>query len=277
MERIGALRVRVHGTSGPTVIVLHGGPAAAGEAAGLARGLAGDFRVLEPWQRGSGAEPLTVARHVADLHALIEARCCGRRPALVGESWGAMLALAYAAEHPGAAGPLALVSCGTFDPLSRERFRQVLEERAGGGLRERMADLEREYPDPERRMRAWGAFLDRVYSHDLLPDDTDPKPADSFDLRAHEETWNDMLRLQATGVYPAAFAAIRSPVLMLHGACDPHPGPMIRDSLRPFLPQLEYHEWERCGHYPWRECEVREGFFAVLRAWLRQHGGEGSI
>jgi hypothetical protein len=36
-----------------------------------------------------------------------------------------------------------------------------------------------------------------------------------------------MIRLQDHGVYPAAFSAIRSPVLMLHGAVDPHPGRMI--------------------------------------------------
>ena len=55
---------------------------------------------------------------------------------------------------------------------------------------------------------------------------------------------------------------------MLHGAADPHPGLMIRASLEPYLPQLEYHEWERCGHYPWLERAVRDEFFSVLRAWL---------
>lgn len=74
-----------------------------------------------------------------------------------------------------------------------------------------------------------------------------------------------MLRLQADGTYPAAFAAIESPVLMLHGAFDPHPGEMIRASLAPHIRRLEYVEWERCGHYPWIERGVREQFFATLR------------
>ena len=76
------------------------------------------------------------------------------------------------------------------------------------------------------------------------------------------------MRLQEESVYPAAFAAIDAPVLMLHGTVDPHPGRMIRASLEPHLPQLEYHEWERCGHYPWLEKAAREEFFAVLREWL---------
>jgi pimeloyl-ACP methyl ester carboxylesterase len=77
-----------------------------------------------------------------------------------------------------------------------------------------------------------------------------------------------MLAQQAAGVYPAAFAAIRAPVLMLHGEADPHPGAMIRDRLLPFLPQLEYLVLPRCGHYPWREYGAHAEFFAHLTAWL---------
>jgi len=72
-------------------------------------------------------------------------------------------------------------------------------------------------------------------------------------------------------VYPKAFSAISSPVLMLHGTYDPHPGRMILASLKPHIPQLEYCEWERCGHYPWREKAVRELFFSTLRDWLVKH------
>ena len=70
-----AIQVREYGTSGPMVLVLHGGPGAPGGMAPLARRLADSVRVLEPLQRGSGGEPLTVARHVADLHELVESRC----------------------------------------------------------------------------------------------------------------------------------------------------------------------------------------------------------
>jgi len=41
--------MRTYGISGPIVIVLHGGPGAAGYLAPLARGLAESFRVLEPF------------------------------------------------------------------------------------------------------------------------------------------------------------------------------------------------------------------------------------
>ena len=121
------MRIRTYGSSGLVVVVLHGGPGTPGYMAPVARGLADRFRVLEPWQRGSTGVPLTVARHVADLHELVESRCGGARPALVGSSWGAMLALAYAAAHPHQAGSLVLIGCGTFDPSARARMRAIYE------------------------------------------------------------------------------------------------------------------------------------------------------
>lgn len=274
MDRLASLRVRTYGPEGPVVIVLHGGPGAAGEAAPLARGLAGRFHVVEPWQRPSGDEPLSVARHVADLHEVVHSQGNVECPALVGHSWGAMLALAYAAEHPESAGPLVLVGCGTFDTASRARMHAVLDDRMGDELRQRLRQLPQQVSDPRERLVRQYEWTKPLYLVD--PIDEEQEEIEPPDVRAHRETWADMLRLQAAGVYPAAFAKIRSPVLMLHGAQDPHPGPMIRASLASHLPQLEYREWDRCGHYPWLERHVRDEFFTVLRTWLldslQEHG-----
>lgn len=247
-----------------------------GEAAPIARGLADSFRVLEPWQRGSGTEPLTVARHVADLHEIVKTRRDETRPALVGHSWGAMLALAYAAEHPDSAGPLVLVGCGTFDPVARARMREILEERMDDDLRRCLERLPKEFSDPHEQVRKRHELSKPLYSYDPISTLQEEAP-EPLDIRAHEETWADMVRLQDEGVYPGAFAAIKAPVLMLHGGFDPHPGQMIRASLESCFPQLEYREWERCGHSPWLERSVREEFFAVLREWLSRRMTEDSL
>jgi pimeloyl-ACP methyl ester carboxylesterase len=237
--------------------------------AAVARELAGSFRVLEPWQRGSGAQPLTVGQHIADLHEVVQAHCPGERPALVGSSWGAMLALAYAAAYPAYAAALALIGCGTFDLASRRHMRWTIAQRIRPTMRDRMKQVSEEIADADERMKALGELIDPVYSYEPLPEDGSQC---AFDARSLEDTWADMERLQAEGVYPAAFSSIRVPVLMLHGAYDPHPGRMIHASLQPHLPQLEYMEWKKCGHYPWRERYAREEFFTVLREWLRRHG-----
>ncbi len=260
---------RTYGERGAIVVLLHGGPGAPGYLAPLARALADEFRVIEPFQRRSepaGGAPLTVARHVGDLHEVIAGRCGGERPHIVGHSWGAMLGLAYGAEHAEAARSLVLIGCGTFDEAARGRMNAIRAERMTAELRARLARLEAHYADEDERLRAMGRFHQMIDSVELV------RHADEsagFDARGHEETWGDMLRLQREGVYPAAFAAVRAPVLMLHGEDDPHPGEMIRESLARAMPQLEYESFGRCGHYPWIERAARVAFLGRLREWLR--------
>ncbi len=258
------IRIREYGSAGSFVVLLHGGPGAPGSMASVARALEDSFRIVEPFQRRSGTEPLTVSRHVADLHEVI-LRLGDSPPALVGHSWGAMLALAYAAAHPGRAAALVLVGCGTFDGAARERMRARRDSRIDDALRRRLDRLTEEFPDPDERLGILGQLMLSVDSCEPIVQGLD---LETCDARGYRETWDDMLRLQAEGVYPSAFAAIQAPVLMLHGSVDPHPGRLIRASLAPSLPQVEYLEWERCGHYPWLERAVRDEFFFVVRRWL---------
>jgi pimeloyl-ACP methyl ester carboxylesterase len=247
------------------VIAVHGGPGAAGSMAPVARGLADSFRVVEPFQSVTSN---TVAEHIADLREVVQLHCGDARPAIVGHSWGAMLALAYAAAHPESAGPLVVICSGTFGLAARARFTTNMKDRMDSGLRERFEHMDEEFPDPNERLATLGKLTLQLYSYDL---DALEWEADFGDKIAGAETWNDMVRLQNEDVYPASFLAIKTPVLMLHGDYDPHPGREICDSLRPYLPQLEYVELERCGHYPWIEKSQREDFFPMLKAWLARH------
>ena len=173
--------MREYGSGGARVIVLHGGPGAAGYLERVARELGSTFRVLEPLQRGSGGEALSVARHVADLGEVVEAFCGDEPFALVGHSWGAMLALAYAAAHPRRAAALVLVNSGTFDPAARAAFRANLDARMDDGLRQRIAQLPQEIPDRDLRLKTQLELLLPLYSHELLP----PGMAiESWDARA---------------------------------------------------------------------------------------------
>ena len=254
------------GSDGP-VVVLHGGPGAPGSLAGLAAMLAPAFEVWEPLQRRSGEVPLNVDRHVADL------RDIAPDPAtIVGHSWGAMLGLSYTARYPSAVRALALVGCGTFDTASRAEYERRFEAKLGDVGQARGNELriamERAHGRAERDkvLGRRGAFAAEVQAVDLLPEAEPPLRADAA---GHDETWRDVLRRQATGLEPKSFDAIESPVLMLHGDDDPHPGTMIRDTLLHHIPQLEYVGIPRCGHEPWRERHGREPFLTALGDWLR--------
>ena len=101
-------------------------------------------------------------------------------------------------------------------------------------------------------------------NYDCVSDIIGNSETESFDMKAHTETWNDMIRCQEEGIYPQTFTVIRSPVIMLHGTYDPHPGKMIRDKLKRYIPRLEYHEFEKCGHSPSKEKYAKDDFFQAM-------------
>ena len=260
-------RIRFHGDHGPPVIAIHGGPSAFGSAIRLALGLSQEFRVTEPWQRPSGDRPLSVAVHVEDLHNLILSRFNGERPALVGSSWGAMLALAYAAEHSDNIKAIVLVGCGTFDKASRDAIVQRRRQKIVDYISkhpEHKADLQL---DIGKQMMKWHSMTD-VY--EAIADSNELPESEPFDMQGFTETWQDMVRCQEAGVYPQSFVSVGVPAIMLHGSDDPHPGGMIRNTLSQYIPHLEYHEFPRCGHDPEIEKYAKDEFFAVLKKWLNR-------
>jgi pimeloyl-ACP methyl ester carboxylesterase len=259
------LVVREYGVGFETVIAVHGGPAAAGDVAPLARTLGEQWRVLEPYQRGHGGRPVTVATHVQDLDDVIRERCGGRPTIVVGHSWGAMLALAYATAHPTTPTALVLIGCGTFSRAARAAFEKRRAARLTAARQATVVHIKETEKDANRRLAALGRMMTRVYGYDV--DDGAIELA-VVDAVAHAETWADMVRLQSEGVYPAAFAAIECPVLMLHGEVDPHPGRLTSDDLRRHIPQLEYRELSKCGHSPWLERQARDEFFGCLNEWV---------
>ncbi|MDP8217169.1 MAG: alpha/beta hydrolase [Candidatus Theseobacter exili] len=259
------IEVRKYGSSGEPVIVLHGGPGAAGYMQPVAKELGKEFRVYEPFQRESGKERLTVACHVKDINDLIKSYCSRQKPAIVGHSWGAMLALAYAAEYPDNISALALVGCGTFDKASRQQMEKVRNERMTDNIKNHMKRLTEKIEYTDQRLCAMGQLMQKIDSYNLI---SSGGKIERCDARAHRESWQDMILLQDTDVYPAAFAKITVPVIMIHGTHDPHPGKMIETNLKGHIPQLEYFQLEKCGHYPWLEKAVKDKFYAFLKDWL---------
>jgi pimeloyl-ACP methyl ester carboxylesterase len=146
-------------------------------------------------------------------------------------------------------------------------------------MAELAADLGRagERAERDRLFAELGRLAARAQAYEPL-ERAEAEAAAAVDADGYTETWADVLRLQGSGREPASFAGIGRPVLLIHGADDPHPGLSTCGVLRRYLPQLEYVEIPRCGHEPWLERHGREPFLAALRAWMEQFvvsGGGG--
>jgi len=269
---LAPISVRHYGEHGSYLVLLHGGPGAPGEMAPVARCLSDRFRVLEPLQRRSGVVPLTVARHVADLHEVLRGPLREGPVRLVGFSWGAMLALTYAARYPVEVERLILIGCGTFDRRGRDVYQARIAERIRPDETQRIRDIEAQLStETDRRRRnelfaALGVIYERIQSCELLASESaEELPCDEANFR---QTWADAVSLQEQGVQPAEFARIEGSVAMIHGCQDPHPGRLIRESLTPFIRGIQYHELLRCGHKPWIEREAKDKFYELLSRCL---------
>ena len=127
----GAAGNRIHGLDfggdGPTLVCLHGVTGNAWNWHAVALGVRAHRRVVALDFRGYGesqwsaAGAYTTADHVADLGRSGFAAVAGGSPVdLAGSSWGALVALQYADEHPDQVGRLAVVETSS-PPSSRAR------------------------------------------------------------------------------------------------------------------------------------------------------------
>lgn len=267
------IQVRLHGGHGPCVVLLHGGPGAPGEMFPVAHALKNQFRIIEPLQRTSGESPLSVESHVDDLRDALKDIVTRESLSIVGHSWGAMLALTYAARHPESIDRIILIGCGTFDEHARNVYQANLENRTDPETKQRIERIRSCLDEEKSRTRRnelfgkFGSIMTRLQAFD--PIEAPPAlEAPTFDEQGHHETWNDALALQKQGVQPAEFSNIRVAVIMIHGREDPHPGRLVRKSLEPYLKDFQYQELPNCGHTPWIERGAREAFYDLLSSCL---------
>jgi len=123
------MHARAHGQPPYRVVVIHGGPGAAGDLFAVARRLAAKRGVLEPMQTAT-----SVGGQVTELSRQIE-RQTHPPVILIGHSWGARLAALVAAEHPALVRKLILVGSGAFEekyvPMLRARRMERLTSAEG--------------------------------------------------------------------------------------------------------------------------------------------------
>jgi pimeloyl-ACP methyl ester carboxylesterase len=265
-EQTPAAAYRVHGRGTPSIVLVHGGPGAAGEMGPVGRRLARDgLASLEPFQRAP-----SVAGQIRELADTIRAHA--QTPAdLIGHSWGAWLSYLAAARHPELVRRLVLVGSGPFE----ERYVKVLVHRRDARLtdaqRRTMRRFERALARSHgsraaRLWRGFGRLVERTDAFAPLPHrDTlvEPRP----DL--YDAVWPQAARLRRTGRLLAAGRQIRCPVLAIHGAEDPHPPAGVEGPLRTVLADFRMETIPRCGHSPWFERYGRVAFYRALEREVR--------
>jgi len=258
---------------GRPVVVLHGGPGAHHDYLLPAFSqLANEYRLYFYDQRGGGRSrvqrPLEITwrDHVADLE-LLRSTWERERLALIGYSWGGLLALLYASEHPQRAEMLILLAPAAGWGDYQRRFREELERRSRSGA---VARLRAELEASGLRERDAAAYRQRLFDLSVAGYYRDPRAApDSAPFvvqsQARQATW-----LSLAGHGPQLRRKLRSlqvPTLILQGRHDPMPLEWAEE-LAQLLPTASLVVLEDSGHVPY--VEEAERTFVEIRRFLSE-------
>ncbi|MFE2037365.1 alpha/beta fold hydrolase [Streptomyces scopuliridis] len=268
---------RTGGGAGEPVILCHGGPGL-WDTLEEPAALLPDTQAYRWDQRGSGRSqrsgPYSIERSVADLDAV--RRHFGLdRVTLLGHSWGARLALAYALDQPALVSGLIHVSGtgidddSTWHPAYKQAFHRRLGERRGrrerwDELRERGAGRT-EAEDREYAILQWSVDFtdrDRARAHA----EAMATPWFGVNYTCNATIGAELRRPEATHGLRERCAALRVPVLIVDGEDDIRPRWSV-DSLENALPDVTRTTLAGAGHMPWTEDP--EGFRAAVGAFLR--------
>jgi proline iminopeptidase len=254
-------------------VVLHGGPGAHHDY--LLPGfdaLATQRELIYYDQRGGGQSP--VARdvpvgwkeQVADLEEL---RCQWEldRLVLAGYSWGGLLSLLYAVEHPERVERLALVSPAPGWREARQEFEHRFQERnLDPALQSKRAELRKSglrERDPETYARR--AFELSVAPYFFNPDRARSLTPFRVTGRTQQEVWESL------GDYDLrpTLSRLSLSALVVQGRDDVIPEESARTIAQ--LLGAELHLLPHCGHVPY--VEAFEEFVRLLNEFLPR-GGE---
>ena len=247
------------GTAGssPPVVIVHGGPGLWDDYAVLAEML-DDLTVVHRFdQRACGrsgpSELQSMRRSAQDIDELRE-YWGHERIVVLGHSFGATLALAYASWYGDRAAGLVYVGgVGIGDwhtPTSAEQVRRMTPAQ-----RDRLDELNRipsRAADEETEFRVLSWFTDHA---DRTMAMTWARENAAVDLPINFAA-NRALTAEVNG-WPDDFvaglaAAMRAPVTFVHGAGDPRPVSTVRE-LATHTPRHTFHLVPDAGHAPWRE------------------------
>jgi proline iminopeptidase len=183
---------------------------------------------------------------------------------VLGHSWGAQLALAYALAHPDRVTRLVYVSGTGLSPVAWKAEWRAASVRRTGRHAARLRELDAAGAEREASMLRWsadvhdpakGATIAEAMATPWFPINWQANGELGADVRAH---WDE-------AAVEAACRTLAVPTLILEGAEDGRPRWAI-DSLATALPEVTRVTLPGVGHLPWLEAPSPS--LAALRAFL---------
>jgi len=243
-----------------SVVLVHGGPGAAGYLKPVAEKLSEIFGVLEPFQTEN-----TVDGQIEELRKFLKSNST-LPVVLIGHSWGAWLSVLFASENPDYVKKIILVSGGPFDDEYVKSINELKMSRLNEDDIAEMNSLKEILNDPSAKdklelFKKFGNLNSKTdyYNRINYNDDIVEYNPDIF-LTVNRES----LYLRKSGKLLRAAGRLKCPVTAVHGDFDTHPYKGVEEPLSKILSNFSFHLLEKCGHYPWNEKEAKDKFYELL-------------
>lgn len=252
---------RQFGSQPYRLVLVHGGPGAAGYLTPLAVELSKSLGVIDAYQTRD-----TIKGLINELHVLISTQV--EKPViLIGHSWGAWLSLFLAAIYPGLVMKIILVASPPFSDNYVPGVTETRLERMNNVERNRFEELMTLMKSHEHEIKS-AAFREIA---DLL------KKTDAFDPTVYKYTqvlldhnlyssiWLEAEQMRTSGELLNIAGKVRCPVLAIHGDHDPHPADGVKKPLERIVQNFRFVLLEKCGHEPWTEKHAMNQFYTILK------------
>ena len=257
------------GDDGPVIVTLHGGPGASHDYLRPQFDRLAVRRTLLYYdQRGGGRSPapreaaLDWRAHVADLAAVVRGEA-GAPATLLGFSWGGLLALLFALEHPDLVDRLALVAPAPTWSAARALYDAEFERRQSApAIAQARAELSRSglrEKDPDAFWRqafalsVAGYFKDPARAANLTPFRVNARAQQAVQDSLEDADLRERV------------AAVRATTLILHARHDPVPL-SASETLASLMPNARLVVFEDSGHALY--AEETDRFVAELDGFL---------
>ncbi|MEM7622809.1 MAG: alpha/beta hydrolase [Planctomycetota bacterium] len=246
---------------GDPVILLAGGPGFAGiQMLPIAQSVRASHRGILMDQRGTGASEVdeidpaafTIDRSVADLNTVVDTLELDS-VTLIGHSWGAVLSMAYAAEHPERVASMVLVGPAGIDASFWAAYQGNIQQRLGPQDMQTLSQI----PQPEQTLEGMAEYsreVNKAIAHATLGN---KDAAEALRAEMALERFNPRVSLAMQGAlqsfdFREQLKTFEAPVLVIQGDEDPIGRP-VADRIVETMPNATLEIIEACGHWPFLE------------------------
>ncbi len=251
---------RTYGSSPYRIVLVHGGPGAAGSLTSLARELSRKNGAIEALQTGN-----TIGQLLSELHDIVDLQA-DHPVTLIGHSWGAWLSVLFAGRYPVLVDKLVLVASAPFEDLYAQNIMETRLSRLDGNTKNRLKELFRLADLPGEDLKdplfiEIAGILKKADAFESFPEENTEV---TYDFSKYRSIWPEAERLRSSGELLIKAGEVRCPVLAIHGDHDPHPAEGVFIPLQRIIPDFRYIILERCGHEPWMEKYAKSAFYDLL-------------